>query len=175
MIGINSVVEVTYSYLKDGILKIKRESATPDRLTTIAQCLGIVGAKEPNVYIFKNYNYEQRLNRLTAVNNKDVVEIFDRAIIENQRPDLFTSSRIKAYCLKINKLITTFEAAINNTTDKDKIAKYEEYLVYLKSLCTLDKLTLLPNDINFDVVESSEVSYVIPETPIDILSKSYIP
>ena len=176
MIGINNVINVVYSHVDKGQIKIKRESATPDQIATIAQCLGLVSAKEPSVYIFKNYNYEQRLNRIDTVKNGDVVEIYDRSIVEEDNPKLFEKSRLKAYCIRIKKLITTFEDAINNTSDKDKIAKYNEYLIYLKSLCVLDSVELLSKSINFDTVESTdEGTNEIPDTPIDILSKSYIP
>lgn len=175
-IGINLVVSVAYSYIKDGQIKIKRESAIPDRLPTIAHCLGLVGAKEDNVYIFKNFNYEQRLNRVTDVKNGDIIEIFDKLIIEQNRPDLFTKSRTIAYCLKIKSSIKIFEDAINNTTDKDKIAKYDEYISYLKSLCTLETIELQSKSINFDDVDADdEDTNVVPDVPIDILSKSYIP
>jgi len=148
-IGINTGVVVTLTTLNsDGTISRKIEKVSHEVVQTIAQAIGVVAAKESDNYIFKNYNYENKLHRLVSVNDNDVIEIIDRKIIDTRRPDLFEPIKILADCLKIQKFIKELKEEKTNATE-DRSKEIDDELLYLSGLCSIKEQLLSNNGINF--------------------------
>jgi len=148
-IGINTGVVVTLTTLNsNGTISRKIEKVSSEIVQTIAQAIGVVAAKESENYIFKNYNYENKLHRLVLVNDNDVIEIIDRKIIDARRPDLFEPIKVLADCLKIQKLIKELKnEKLESTEDRSK--EIDDELIYLSGLCSIKEQLLSNNGINF--------------------------
>lgn len=149
-IGINTGVTVTLTTLNNDGLTISRkiEKASSDVIKTIAHAIGLVGAKEEDNYIFKNYNYENKLHRLESVADNDIIEIIDRDIINSRRPDLFEPIKVLADCLKIQKSIKELQAEQLEATD-ERSKEIDDEIIYLSGLCSIKEQLLTNNGINF--------------------------
>lgn len=148
-IGINTGVVVTLTTLNsDGTISRKVEKASADVIQTVAQALGLVSAKESENYIYKNYNYENKLHRLESVVDNDVIEIIDQDIINARRPDLFEPIKVLADCLKIQRLIKELQVEkLDATTDRSR--EIDDEILYLSGLCSIKEQLLSNNGINF--------------------------
>jgi len=168
-IGLNNKVSIEYR--KQG--SVIKEDVEPSRVEIVAQALGIVGAIESNVYIFKNFNHTNQLNRIDIVKNGDYIEIIDKALFDNANSSHKEPFRLEQDIINIRNIINDLKTRPGNEED----IQYLELLLSSKESELSDVLILRGiKSTNVMPIRTYEIDHT-PEPPVtgtDILTPQVI-